>query len=81
MKAKENILSVKWSKKEQDFMINYPRRCDGALVNQTIFESTRWGGFDGRDKGWLNYEEFNLLEELEKRGYDKTTFKLEIKLL
>ena len=26
------ILKVKWSKREEDLIIKYPRRCDGAIV-------------------------------------------------
>ena len=39
-----------------------------------------WGGIDGKDKGWQNFKTFNLKEEFEKRGYDITTLKIEIKL-
>jgi len=73
-------LKVKWSKREKDFMIHYPRKCDGALMNYILGDMLIWGGIDGVDKGWLNYREFNLLKELDERGYDITTLKFEIKL-
>lgn len=79
MKPEEG-LSVKWSKRENDHTVSYPRRCDGALMNYIMGDTFIWGGIDGKDKGWLNYNRFNLLEELEKRGYDLTTLKISIKL-
>lgn len=76
----DKILKVKWSKREEDLIIKYPRRCDGALINYLFGDILRWAGIDGKDKGWLNYETFNFLKELEKRGYDLTTLKFEVKL-
>ncbi len=76
-----NTLKIKWSKKENDFMIYYPRRCDGHLIQAHLLgDVLRWGGIDGIEKGWKNYIPFNLIEELKTRGYDLTTFKFEIKL-
>lgn len=74
------ILKVRWSKKENDFLITYPRKCDGALMNYILGDILKWGGIDGKDKGWLNYKVFNLIEEFKKRGYDTKTLKFEIKL-
>lgn len=74
------VLKVRWSKKENDLLITYPRRCDGALVNYLFGDILRWGGIDGKDKGWLNYETFNFIEELKSRGYDTTTLKFEVRL-
>ena len=76
----DTSLKVKWSKKENDLMINYPRRCDGAFMNYILGNMLVWGGIDGKDKGWQNFNTFNLKEECEKRGYDITTLKIEIKL-
>ncbi len=76
----ENALKVKWSKREKDLLISYPKRSDGALMNHILGDILQWGGIDGRDKGWLNYERFNFIEELKKRGYDIETLKFEIKL-
>lgn len=77
----ENTLKIKYSKKEKDFMIYYPRKCDGSLIQWHLLGNRLiWGGIDGKDKGWANYEEFNLVNELEKRGYDVKTLKFEIKL-
>lgn len=61
-------------------MVQYPRRCDGALVIYHFGKVLLWAGLDGKEKGWLNYKEFNIVEELINRGYDKTTLKFEIRL-
>lgn len=76
----DTLLKVKWSKRENDLLISYPRRCDGALMNYILGDILTWGGINGVDKGWLNYETFNLRKELEQRGYDITTLKIEVKL-
>lgn len=76
----DRILKVRWSKKENDLLITYPRRSDGALMNYLFGDILRWAGIDGKDKGWLNYETFNFLKELKERGYDLTTLKFEVRL-
>ena len=74
-------LKIVWSKKDGDHVIHYPRRCDGSLIQSHICGNNyMWDGIDGKDKGWLNYRTFNLMEELEKRGYDLKTLKFSIKL-
>ena len=73
------MLKIRWSKKERDLMIHYPDKCDGALIQHIICGNIlQWGGIDGKEKGWLNFESFNLLEELDKRGYNIKTLKFEI---
>jgi hypothetical protein len=79
-KRNERILKVYWSEKEKDFIIQYPRRCDGVLIQGLFNKRLEWGGLDGKDKGWLNYCEFNVVEELIERGYDKKSLKFEIRL-
>lgn len=81
---KEITLKVKWSKRENDFMIYYPRRCDGALIQQKLFSQEMLFDFDKYSDKTFNgmpYKmEDDFIKELEKRGYDKTTLKFEIKL-
>jgi len=79
---KERILKVKWSKRENDFLIYYPRRCDGALIQQKLFTESMLFDFEKyRNKIETPYKmDYNFIEELEKRGYDKTTLKFEIRL-
>ncbi len=79
-KRNERILKVYYNKKENEIMVQYPRRCDGHLINNLFSDILQWGGIDGKDKGWLNYEVFNIVKELIERGYDKTTLKFEIRL-
>lgn len=75
-----NTLKIKWSKREKDFLIYYPSKPDGSLIQHYILGNIlQWGGIDGMSKGGFNYESFNLKEELERRGYDLTTLKFEIK--
>lgn len=78
--ANDRVLKVKWSKKENDLIISYPRRCDGALMNYLFGDILTWGGLNGSEKGWLNYETFNILKEFKERGYNIETLKFEIKL-
>lgn len=74
-----DTLKIKWSKKEKDFLIYYPSRPDGALIQHYILgDILQWGGINNTNKGRFNYESFNLKEELERRGYDLTTLKFEI---
>lgn len=65
----ETTLRARWSKREQDVMIEYPRKCDGHLIHYYM-GSPRQSGQE-----WVP----SLFEELEKRGYDLTTLKFSIK--
>lgn len=65
-----DILKVNWSKKENDFMIHYPRSCDGNLIQDFLF---------GKRYAFNGIKEKDIREELEKRGYDLTTLKFSIK--
>lgn len=67
MKDKDNTLAAKWSKKENDIMIYYPNKCDGALLNNHLFHP--------RDS--ISCHPF--IKELERRGYDITTLKFSVK--
>jgi hypothetical protein len=79
---KERILKVKWSKRENDFLVYYPRRCDGALIQQKLFTEQMLFDFDKyKDAIRMPYKmEENFINEVERRGYDKTTLKFEIRL-
>jgi hypothetical protein len=86
-KRDERILKVYWSKKENDFLIQYPRRCDGSFIQfklfyrQMIFDLIKYNTETKSNSRILPYEkEEDFIEELEKRGYDKTTMKFEIRL-
>lgn len=81
---KETILSIKWSKKEKDLMIHYPRSCDGALIQYYIcaemceFDFQKW--INEKEHVNPTYKVFSLKDELERRGYDITTLKFSIEL-
>ena len=81
MEANPNKLSIKWSKREKDFIINYPRRCDGALISHVIL-SDRLGYClpSNEHKYPRNFIIENLVKELESRGYDITTLKFSVDL-
>lgn len=55
-------LRLIWSKKENDFIYHYPKKSDGWLLHG-LLKSDEWVDFQG---------------ELEKRGYDIKTIKLEV---
>lgn len=83
----DRILKVYWSDDEKDFMIQYPRRCDGAFVQgklfhpNMIFDLIKFNTETRYNLNILPYKtEDDFIEELERRGYDKTTLKFEIKL-
>ena len=73
IKIDKNKLRVKWSKRENDHVIHYPRKCDGGLVQSALF------GQHFHSPLHIGETEPSLAEELEKRGYDLTTLKFEIK--
>lgn len=68
----KNTLKAAWSKKENDFLIHFPRSCDGSLLNDYLFHHHYW--FDQERKK-------SLKDELEERGYDLKTLKFSIKKL
>lgn len=89
-------LRIKWSKKENDFMIFYPRSCDGSFISELIkpwkmiHPATLVDNFwdlAGYKKvscyegslGGYSLLEMDWIKELDKRGYDITTLKFEIK--
>lgn len=74
-------LSIIYDKKQKDFVIKFPRKCDLHLIMNHILKDV----FLWDPKKMLNWEkyqynEFNLTEELEKRGYDLKTLKFSIEL-
>lgn len=85
---KEDVLAIKWSKREKDLMIHYPRRCDGALIQSHIcadvceFDFQKWieQKRTGKNDDYAAYRVFNLITELKNRGYDITTLKFSIQL-
>lgn len=83
-------LSVKWSDKEDDFVISYPRSSDGhfihchlmskQIISSTIKDPEEFTTL--REKaswnGNFGYFDFDWLKALKSRGFDLKTFKFEI---
>jgi len=71
-------LSAMWDKRQKDILFRYPRRCDGALLNNVLC-SKRPSIDIGADIG-IKFDD-SFVEELEKRGYDIKTiyFKIMVK--
>jgi len=80
-KYNKNKLSLIYHKGRKDFIIKYPRNCDGSLVcNHLIHDILRYVIPTNRVQYPYNFEIFNFKEELEKRGYDLNTLKFSIEL-
>ncbi len=80
-------LRVVWSEKEQDFMVYYPRSCDGHFIHSaflskrivSLFEDPKEDCYKKLyTEGNRKYFEWDLFKDLKSRGYDLTTFKMEI---
>ena len=71
-------LSLIYDKRQKDFVVKYPLRCDGALIlNHICGDVLKYN--ISKDYPY-NFDKFNLKEELEKRGYDLSTLKFSIEL-
>ena len=71
-------LSLIWDKRQKDFVVKYPRQCDGNLVMGHIIGDVLKWDLGKVDNNPHNYSIFNLKNELEKRGYDTSTLKFSI---
>lgn len=77
----ENKLSLIYDKRQKDFVVKYPRRCDGALIiNKLVGDVLVWDLNKTIERERINYRVENLKEELESRGYDLSTLKFSIEL-
>jgi len=82
-KYNENKLSVIYDKRQKDFVVKYPRRCDGALAMHHLVNNILEWRLPTKESGWnypYNWEETNFMKELERRGYDTSTLKFSIEL-
>ena len=76
----KNKLSVIYDKRQSDFVATYPRSHDGSLAfNHLINDRLSWR-LPNEDNYPSNYEVENFIKELERRGYDITTFRFSIEL-
>lgn len=82
-KHNENKLSVIYDKRQNDFVVKYPRRCDGTLAIHHLVSNILEWRLPTKESGKTyphNWEETNFIKELEKRGYDTKTLKFSIEL-
>lgn len=83
-KHNENKLSIIWDKRQKDFVVKYPRRCDGNLALNTliserlIWDIDKWMNRNKVDAPQFKSESFK--DELESRGYDLSTLRFSIEL-
>jgi len=71
-------LSLIYDKRQKDFVVKYPLRCDGALIMNHICDDILKYNIN-KDYPY-NFDVTNLKKELENRGYDLTTLKFSIEL-
>jgi hypothetical protein len=74
-------LVVFWSKRENDFLIRYPRSCDGHLA-YGVFCGDRMRLATAAEQREHNLRwdfDPSFVKELEARGYDTTTLRFECK--
>jgi hypothetical protein len=67
-KDKNKTLWLDWSNKEDDLWVHYPRSCDGAFLLYVLTALKI-------DK---NKDSLNIIQELDRRGYDIKTLKISI---
>ena len=76
MRRDPDVLSVRWSKSEDDFVIYYPRSCDGHLVHHAFCgERMR---FEAGNKPPFDFDP-SFISELKARGYDVRTLRFSVK--
>jgi hypothetical protein len=72
-----NKLSVIYDKRQKDFVVKYPRNCDGHLaMGHLVGDILRYSPL----KKPYPFEVENFVKELEARGYDIETLKFSIEL-
>lgn len=95
-------LKIKWDKKEQEYTVFYPAKCDGGLFLQLLepqkiltYSQREYYDNDNRFERldrytfndpnflngvtWFTYSH-NIIKDLEERGYDPKTLKIEISI-
>ncbi len=77
----KNKLSLIYDKRQKDYVVKYPRRCDGALVMCHLINNIlEWRIPSEKNQPPYNFEATNFIQELERRGYDSKTLKFSIEL-
>lgn len=73
-------LSIIFDKRANDFIVKYPRKSDGNLAMHHILDDVLKHVMPSKKEAPYNFEVFNFIKELEKRGYDTKTLKFSIEL-
>lgn len=80
-KPKKTKLLLRYDKRQKDFLVFYPRRCDGALaMHHLINDMLEWRMPNNNYEYPNNREVTNFVKELERRGYDPKTIRFSIEL-
>lgn len=77
---KDITLKLKWSKRDNDFKVYFPKSCDGSFLYSAFSDRLLYSHEKALKGDRFPFETENLIKQLEERGYDKTTLKVEIKL-
>lgn len=76
---KRDKLVVFWSKREKDFLIRYPRSCDGHLAYGVFCSERRRPNYQRNAENPTPWEwDPSFVKELEARGYDTTTLRFSV---
>ena len=80
-KHNKEKLSLIYDKRQKDFVVKYPRNCDGNLLMSHILNNIlKWRIPTEKKPYPHNWDATTFIEELEKRGYDPKTLKFSIEL-
>lgn len=71
-------LSLIWDKRVKDFVVKYPKSCDGSLIFYHFLSKIPI--FSSSKKQYPPCDWYKFTDDLEKRGYDLTTIKFSIEL-
>ena len=73
-------LIVRWDARRNDFVIQYPRKCDGHLAYERIFYKWMTSGDNTPDDFFKCKMVPSFADELKARGYDIKTMHFEVRL-
>ena len=77
----KNKLSLIYDNRQKDFVVKFPRKCDGGLLMSYILSEIPRYSIDKELKREFPYREwYSFKEDLEKRGYDLETLKFSVEL-
>lgn len=77
-KSSERVLSISWSRREQDFVIKFPAKVHGNVAHSVFFNSRVRSDF--KQVFGVAYEP-SFVDQLRALGYDMTTMKFRVERL